>query len=212
MNGRRGIAPLILELGAGWMWVVTIRPRPKVPHWGAGCVCPKAGVDVSKEKECLLFLAGFEPRTIDTKAGYAIWGPLLCNGRNLGILTICRKKTRHHSSEDSCTILCVKVTMWNWTFPNMAGNGQNSVGQTREDSRDSISKRIRSYGREVWVGWICSYVYCDRKQSGFWQLMALFGWDSAHTGRWRRAHWGENKESPSAFHSITQKESPQTPQ
>ena len=30
MKGNRGIAPLILKLGAGWMLVVNIRPWPKV--------------------------------------------------------------------------------------------------------------------------------------------------------------------------------------
>lgn len=64
-------------------------------------------------------------------------------------MTICGKKNRYHSSEDSCTEVRVEVTVWNYTLANMAGNGHNSVGQPCEDSRGSISKRIRYYGKEV---------------------------------------------------------------
>jgi hypothetical protein len=54
-------------------------------------------------------------------------------------MNICRRNG-YHSSKDGSREVRVKMTVWNYTLPNMAGNGHKSVGQPCEDSRNSISK------------------------------------------------------------------------
>jgi hypothetical protein len=152
MKGCRGKAPLILDLGAGWMWVVTIRLRPKVRTEEYAEWAPKPVLT--------FWIRGMSPVTSGIRAPdhrhksrLRYLGLLLNNSRDLKILAIC-SRNRYHSPEDSCAIACVKVTMWNCTLSNMAGNGNNSVGEPREDSRDSISKRASdpTEGRCEWRG------------------------------------------------------------
>jgi hypothetical protein len=51
-GGSGIIAPLILEVGTGWRWVVSFTPRPRTPreraygtHWIGGLVGPRTGLN-----------------------------------------------------------------------------------------------------------------------------------------------------------------------
>jgi hypothetical protein len=89
-KGCGGIAPPILNLGAGWMWVVTIRPRPKLhiaekAGWAPKPVLTFWGTEMS------LVPSWIRAPDHRHKSQLRYLSLLLRNSRNLEILTICRR-------------------------------------------------------------------------------------------------------------------------
>jgi len=74
-TGRRGISPLILDLGARWRWLVSMKLRPFISGKKPWCPVNRKKVMWAPEtvwifwrKETPLSLPGFEVRTVQFAA------------------------------------------------------------------------------------------------------------------------------------------------
>jgi hypothetical protein len=71
LEGRGNIAPLILDLGTRWGWVVSVTPRPRFTpgemtpgtHCTGGWVGPRAGLDTEVTGKIFSPQPGIEPRS-----------------------------------------------------------------------------------------------------------------------------------------------------